>query len=76
VRLLEGEAELLADAAAFRRVRTGLQETQLRRMAEDLPLPQVHLPFLFTSELGRAELDTLADAMVERIRALPDEAAS
>jgi hypothetical protein len=45
-------------------------------MAEDLPLPQVHLPFLFTSELGRAELDTLAAAMVERIRELPDEVAS
>ncbi len=76
VRLLDGEADLLRDAAAFRRVRTGLQETQLRRMAEDLPLPQVHLPFLFTSELGRAELDTLAAAMVERIRELPDEVAS
>lgn len=75
VRLLEGEADLLRDAAAFRTVRTDLQREQLQRMADDLPLAQLHLPFLFTTDLDRAGLDTLADALLERIRDLPGETA-
>lgn len=75
VGLLPGEADLLREAAAFRTVRTGLQDEQLRRMADELPLPQLHLPYLFTSELGRAELDLLADALLERIAAQPEQAA-
>lgn len=72
VRLLDGEARTLAAAAGFRTRRNELQDHQLRRMADDLPLPQLHLPFLFTTELGRSELDVLADALLDRIRALPD----
>ena len=72
VRLLGGEPELLRDAAGFRMVRTELQRAQLQRMADDLPLPQLHLPYLFTSDLGRAELDALADSLLDRIRDLPD----
>lgn len=75
VGLLEGEAELLGAAAAFRRARTDLQHEQLDRLAEQLPLPQLHLPYLFTSDLGRAELDELAAALVERIGELPDPVA-
>lgn len=75
VGLLEGEAELLGAAAAFRRARTDLQHEQLDRLAEQLPLPQLHLPYLFTSDLGRAELDELAAALVERIGQLPDPVA-
>ena len=74
VRLLDGEARTLAEAARFRTVRGELQDAQLRRMAEELPLPQLHLPFLFTTDLGRAELDVLADALLERIRELPEGA--
>ena len=72
VRLLDGEARTLEAAARFRTQRNELQDHQLRRMADDLPLPQLHLPFLFTTELGRSELDVLADALLDRIRALPD----
>lgn len=71
VALLEGEAELLREAAAFRMARSELQQAQLRRMAEDLPLPQLHLPYLFTSELGRRELDQLAASLLDRIAELP-----
>ncbi|MFM7065092.1 MAG: ArsA-related P-loop ATPase [Actinomycetes bacterium] len=70
VTLLEGEADLLRDAAAFRSGRTALQHQQLDRMAEELPLPQVRLPYLFASELGRAELDQLAAAVTDGIRHL------
>jgi anion-transporting ArsA/GET3 family ATPase len=76
VRLLEGEADLLREAAAFRTVRTDLQREQLQRMADELPLAQLHLPFLFTTDLDRAGLDTLADALLGRIRDLADEVAS
>jgi anion-transporting ArsA/GET3 family ATPase len=70
VTLLDGEAELLRAAAGFRTGRTALQLQQLDRMAEELPLPQVRLPYLFTSELGRAELDQLAAAVTDGIRHL------
>ncbi len=74
-RLLDGEAEVLSEAAAFRRARGRLQDDQLRRMADELPLPQLHLPFLFTTDVGPAELETLADALLEAIRNLPDDPA-
>ncbi len=72
VRLLDGEAEVLAEAAAFRHARGELQEEQLRRMADELPLPQLRLPFLFTTDVGPADLDVLADALLAAIRSLPD----
>jgi hypothetical protein len=75
VGLLPGEADLLREAAAFRTVRTDLQAEQLRRMADELPLAQFHLPYLFTSELGREGLDVLADSLLERITAEPERAA-
>ena len=71
VSLLEGEAELLRAAAEFRVSRSALQLEQLNRMANDLPLPQVLLPYLFTSDLGRPELEGLAAAVLEGIRSLP-----
>ncbi len=74
VQLLEGEAQLLRDAAEFRLQRTALQRTQLDRMAEQLPLPQLELPYLFTSELGRDDLDVLAAALLDRVRDLPGPA--
>jgi anion-transporting ArsA/GET3 family ATPase len=69
--LLPGEADLLREAAAFRTVRTELQLAQLQRLADDLPLTQLQLPYLFTSDLGRAELDHLATVLLERIAADP-----
>ena len=70
--LQPGEAEVLKEAAAFRRSRHRLQTEQLARLSEALPLPQLHLPFLFTTEVGPAEIDHLAAAMADAIRALPD----
>lgn len=61
--LRSGEAEALAAAAEFRRHRVGLQREQVARLREQLPLPQLHLPFLFGAELGPPELDQLADAL-------------
>jgi len=50
------------EAAEFRRARLALQHEQIARLADALPLPQIHLPQLFTSAIGLAELELLADA--------------
>jgi anion-transporting ArsA/GET3 family ATPase len=63
-------AGALRRAAAFRRARVELQHEQVGRLAERLPLPQIELPFLFTSALGPAELDVLATALTGGVRAL------
>ena len=57
------DAEALRAAAAFRRARTAQQEEQLARLSERLPLPQLHLPFLFEADLGLPEIDLLAEAL-------------
>jgi len=69
--LRRGEAESLNTAAAFRRERTELQEEQVARLNEALPLPQLNLPFLFDAELGPDQLDELAAAVLSGIEALP-----
>jgi anion-transporting ArsA/GET3 family ATPase len=72
VTLRDGEAAELAAAAAFRRERTELQLEQLGRLADQLPLPQLHLPFVFTTEIGPDELDALADHLLAAIAELPE----
>ncbi len=67
VTLLDGEAELLGDAARFRRARMELQRTQLDRMAAELPLPQIRLPYLVTSQLDRDHLDLLAQRLLDHL---------
>jgi anion-transporting ArsA/GET3 family ATPase len=59
----EPDADALRAAAAFRRARTAQQEEQVARLAEQLPLPQWHLPFLFEADLGADELDELARSL-------------
>jgi anion-transporting ArsA/GET3 family ATPase len=70
VRLTASEASSLREAAVFRRHRRRLHEQQLRRLSDALPLPQIHLPFLFTTDLGPAEVDILAGAMATAVRRL------
>lgn len=68
--LRPGEAEALAAAAAFRQHRMALQAEQVERLAARLPLPQLHLPYLFSTDVGPAELDRLAGALLDGIRDL------
>jgi len=70
--LRKGEAEDLAAAARFRRDRMALQREQLARLADQLPLPQLRLPYLFNADLGPADIDGLAAVLLEGIEALPD----
>jgi hypothetical protein len=68
--LRAGEDEALAAAADFRRRRMALQREQVGRLAEQLPLPQLPLPFLFEADLGPAELDVLCEHLLGAIRSL------
>jgi anion-transporting ArsA/GET3 family ATPase len=62
--LRPGEASSLKAAAEFRQRRTALQDEQLARLAEKLPLPQLRLPFLFRADLGADEVGLLAGAIL------------
>jgi hypothetical protein len=70
--LRPGEADTLAAAAAFRRDRTTLQVEQVGRLADQLPLEQIRLPFVFTTEIGPDELDLLADRLLHEVEHLPE----
>jgi anion-transporting ArsA/GET3 family ATPase len=50
-------------AADFRRHRQHLQDRQVARLAELLPLGQLHLPYIFSTELGLQDVDRLAGAL-------------
>jgi len=69
--LRAGEAEVLGAAVRFRQARTALQAEQVERLGKALPLPQLPLPFLFTTEMGPLEVDVLADALADGVRGLP-----
>lgn len=59
------------EAAGFRRDRQAQQEEQVARLAAELPLPQLPLPFLFTTDLGLEEVRVLARALGASLAALP-----
>jgi anion-transporting ArsA/GET3 family ATPase len=64
------EAEDLAHAAAFLEERHALQQAQIQRLNELLPLPRIELPFVFDPDITRRQLDTLADAFAHGIEHL------
>jgi anion-transporting ArsA/GET3 family ATPase len=70
--LRNGEAGALGAAADFRRHRMELQQEQVDRLASQLPLPQLHLPYLFNADLGPEDLDVLAQALLSAISALQE----
>lgn len=59
--------ERVEAATRFRRDRQGQQEDQIGRLADMLPLDQLRLPYLFTTELGLAEVRILAAALAEQM---------
>jgi len=66
------DLEAMAVAATFRARRSRLQAEQVERLAAALPLPQITLPSLFSSDLGPHELESLADAATAGISGLDD----
>ena len=67
----------LEQARRFRQHRHELQVGQIIRLAEELPLPQLRVPYLFTDVIGPLELDALSQALAQGIEALhePDPVA-
>jgi hypothetical protein len=65
--LRNGELESLRAAADFRQHRMALQREQVDRLAAQLPLPQLHLPYLFNADLGPQELEQLAHELLHAI---------
>jgi len=70
-RLPAADVRALDEAAAFRLERHALAEEQAERLSRRLPLPQLHLPFVF-GEIGPSEVDRLADALVAGVEAIPE----
>ncbi|HEV3225739.1 MAG TPA: ArsA-related P-loop ATPase [Acidimicrobiales bacterium] len=68
--LRDGEAASLRAAASFRRRRMELQREQVARLGARLPLPQLHLPYLFNAELGPRELEQLSQSLLDGIDTL------
>jgi Mrp family chromosome partitioning ATPase len=66
----EREANDLTQAAAFRARRHEVQREQVDRLRARLPLPQLELPFVFTPDISRPQLDVLADALAGGITEL------
>ncbi len=69
---LPGEdAATLRAAAEFRARRQELQQAQVARLAAALPLPQLHMPSLFTVDLVPSDVEHLATTLTEQIERLP-----
>jgi len=70
--LRDGEAESLRAAASFRTHRMALQRDQVARLAAGLPLPQLHLPYLFNADIGPDDVELLAKSLLDGIGALQE----
>jgi anion-transporting ArsA/GET3 family ATPase len=68
--LSPAEVSRVERAAAFRRDRQAQQQEQVARLATELPLPQLPLPYLFTTDLGLAEVRVLAGTLGASLAAL------
>jgi hypothetical protein len=66
-------AAALRRAAEFHRHRSSLQEEQLVRLGEELPLPQLRTRVLYDDHIGPDQLELLASDLAAGIERLPDE---
>jgi anion-transporting ArsA/GET3 family ATPase len=60
----------LLRAASLQRQRSRLNEQYVQKLHEKLPLPQLHTPYVFSLEFGRAAIDLLADRIAEQVGGL------
>jgi hypothetical protein len=66
------DIDALQAAATFRADLVRRQDDQCARLAERLPLPQLRLPYCFTTDMGPAEIERLADELTLGVGALDD----
>jgi anion-transporting ArsA/GET3 family ATPase len=64
------EVDRITRAAEFRRHRQALQEEQMARLADRLPLAQLRLPYVFSTDLGPADVGRLASALGAQLSAV------
>jgi anion-transporting ArsA/GET3 family ATPase len=64
--------DALAQAARFRLHRRDVQQAQVARLRRELPLEQLHLPFVFDEDPGPEMTARLARRLVSEIRGLPE----
>ncbi len=74
VELAEDQLADLAAAGTLRSQRQSSQAAQVARLADELRVPQLELPFCFSTELGPVQLDALSDALAASLEALPLDA--
>jgi arsenite-transporting ATPase len=58
-------ADAIRDAAAFRRSRRAMESTEIKRLASEMPLTQLHLPARLVAGLTSADIDLMADVLAE-----------
>jgi anion-transporting ArsA/GET3 family ATPase len=59
-------ADRAVEAGRYRLARMDDQRREIGRLARELPLPQVHLPYLFQAELDLTDLAILAEVLAGR----------
>ena len=59
------DVEVIRAAAAFRRSRRAIENTEIRRLASEMPLVQLHIPARLVAGLTSADIDLMADALTE-----------
>ncbi|MHB1988519.1 MAG: ArsA family ATPase [Acidimicrobiales bacterium] len=57
------EQRALEGAAKWHQARERLQDEQVARLAAELPLPELRLPYVFHAEIGPAQIGPLAEAL-------------
>ena len=67
VTLAAGDADSLSAAGQLRLLRQESQAAQVARLEEELPLPQLELPFCFSADLGPEQLEVLTAALREAV---------
>lgn len=72
VKLAAGAAAALSRAAEFHQHRFGLQEEQVARLAEELPLPQLRTRLLYDEAVGPSQLELLAADLAAGIEQLAE----
>jgi hypothetical protein len=65
------DGRALDEAAGFVGARRAIQNEQVARLQQRLPLPQIRLPYI-TDEIGPAAIGQLADALTAQIAGIPD----
>lgn len=57
-------------AARMQQKRAHLNEQYVEKLRNELPLRQLHLPYLFTSQVARKEIELLAERIGEQVKSL------